>query len=53
MTAAAGRHKTDTWVNFIANQMDTRYKNAKKVTWVMDNFSTHKKENFYKIFPHK
>lgn len=44
-------HKTDTWVNFIANQMDTRYKDAKKVTWVMDNFTTHKKENFYKIFP--
>ena len=30
--------------------MDTTYKMAKKVTWVMDNFSTHKLENFYKIF---
>lgn len=44
-------HKTDTWVNFMAHSMDNRYKNAKKVTWVMDNFTTHRKENFYKIFP--
>lgn len=44
-------HKTDTWVKFIANLMDTVYKYAKKVTWVMDNFSTHKVENFYKIYP--
>lgn len=43
-------HKTDTWAKFIANLMDNRYKNAKKVTWVMDNFTTHRKENFYKIF---
>lgn len=44
-------HKAETWVNFIASQMDTRYKDAKIVTWVMDNFSTHKPENFYKMFP--
>ena len=43
-------HKTDTWVKFIALMMDTAYKMATKVTWVMDNFSTHKLENFYKIF---
>ena len=43
-------HKTDTWVKFIAHQMDTTYRKANKVTWVMDNFSTHKAENFYKIF---
>lgn len=44
-------HKTDTWINFMAHSMDNRYKNAKKVTWVMDNLTTHRKENFYKIFP--
>lgn len=35
-------HKSATWVKFIARQMDTVYKDAVKVTWVMDNFSTHK-----------
>lgn len=44
-------HTTTTWVNFMASQMDTQYKEAKKVTWVMDNFVTHKPENFYKVFP--
>lgn len=44
-------HKTETWVKFIALMMDTVYKMAIKVTWVMDNFSTHKLENFYKVFP--
>ena len=44
-------HKAITWVNFMASQMDGRYKDAKKVRWVMDNFSTHKPENFYKVFP--
>lgn len=44
-------HKSETWVKFIASMMDTVYKMAKKVSWVMDNFSTHKLENFYKIFP--
>ena len=34
-------HKSGTWVKFIARLMDTIYKDAKKVTWVMDNFSTH------------
>ena len=43
-------HKTEAWVHFIANQMDTTYKNATKVTWVMDNLSTHKDANFYKWF---
>lgn len=43
-------HKTDTWVKFIANLMDTRYKKAVVVSWVMDNFCTHKVENFYKIY---
>jgi hypothetical protein len=46
-------HKADTWVAFIALMMDTVYKMAIKVTWVMDNFSTHKLENFYKVFPPK
>ena len=34
-------HQSGTWVKFIARLMDTKYKDAKKVTWVMDNFSTH------------
>lgn len=44
-------HKSDTWVKFIANLMDTVYKYAEKVTWVMDNLATHKVENFYKVYP--
>ena len=44
-------HKADTWVHFLASQMDNRYKDAKVVSWVMDNLSTHRPENFYKIFP--
>ena len=43
-------HKSNTWVHFIANLMDTVYKNATKVTWIMDNFSTHKLCFFYQYF---
>jgi DDE superfamily endonuclease len=43
-------HKSATWVQFIANLMDTVYKNATKVTWVMDNFGTHKLSFFYEHF---
>jgi len=43
-------HKAETWVKFIARLMDTVYKNAKKVRWVMDNFSTHKLYFFYDYF---
>jgi DDE superfamily endonuclease len=43
-------HKAATWILFIANLMDTVYKNATKVTWVMDNFSTHKLSFFYEYF---
>lgn len=43
-------HKASTWVDFIARQMDTRYKDVEKVTWVMDNLSTHKDYNFYNFF---
>ena len=43
-------HKSGTWVKFIARLMDTKYKDAKKVTWVMDNFSTHKLSFFYEHF---
>lgn len=44
-------HKSGTWVKFVARLMDTRYKDAKKVTWVMDNLSTHKLSFFYEHFP--
>ena len=44
-------HNSATWVKFIANLMDTAYKNATKVTWVMDNLSTHKLSFFYEYFP--
>lgn len=44
-------HKTATWVHFIARLMDTTYRRAKKVRWVMDNFSTHKLSHFYTHFP--
>lgn len=43
-------HKSATWVKFISNLMDTIYKDAIKVTWVMDNFSTHKLSFFYEYF---
>ena len=43
-------HKAGTWVKFIARLMDTRYKDAKKVTWVMDNLSTPKLSFFYEHF---
>ena len=35
---------------FIARLMDTKYKEAKKVTFVMDNLSTHKLSFFYEHF---
>lgn len=43
-------HKAETWVKFMARMMDTVYKDATKVTWVMDNFSTHKAYFFYDYF---
>ena len=43
-------HKASTWVLFITNLMDTVYKDAIKVTWVMDNFCTHKLSFFYEYF---
>ena len=44
-------HKAETWVRFVARLMDTTYRDAKKVRWVMDNLSTHKTSNFYAHFP--
>ena len=43
-------HKAKTWVHFIADLLDTRYKDATAVTWVMDNLTTHRIENFYNYF---
>lgn len=43
-------HKSVTWVKFIAHLMDTKYKEATLVTWVMDNFTTHRIEHFYNYF---
>lgn len=44
-------HKSGTWVKFIAKLMDTGYKKAQKVTFVMDNLSIHKLSFFYEHFP--
>ena len=44
-------HKVATWVQFVARLMDTTYCQAKKVRWVMDNLSTHKRSFFYAHFP--
>ncbi len=44
-------HKSGTWVKFIAKLLDTKYTEAKKVTFVMDNLSTHKLSFFYEHFP--
>jgi hypothetical protein len=43
-------HKAATWVQFVARQMDTTCREAKKVHWVMDNLSTHKLSFFYAHF---
>jgi len=44
-------HKAATWVQVVAQLMDTTYRAAKKVRWVMDNFATHKLSFFYAHFP--
>lgn len=44
-------HKSATWVKFMAHLMDTVYQTATKVTWIMDNLSTHKVCFFYEHFP--
>lgn len=44
-------HKGDTWahrIGYIAEQM---YPNAKKITLIEDNLSSHKKYNLYNVFP--
>lgn len=50
LTAEAD-HTATTWVKFVAQLMDTVYAEATKVTWVLDNFSTHKLSFFYAVFP--
>ncbi len=44
-------HKAATWVQFVARLLDTTYRDARKVRWVMDNLSTHRISNFYAHFP--
>ena len=44
-------HCAVTWVHFLAGLLDTTYRTAKKVRWVMDNLSTHKPHFFYACFP--
>lgn len=44
-------HSAATWVRFVARLMDTTYRTAKKVRWVMDNLATHKACFFYDHFP--
>ena len=44
-------HKSETWVKFMARLMDSKYKDAKKETWVMNNVSTQKLSFFYEYFP--
>jgi len=44
-------HKAATWVQVVATLMDTTYRTATKVRWVMDNLSTHKPHFFYAHFP--
>jgi hypothetical protein len=44
-------HKAATWVQFVARQLDTTSRDAKKVHGVMDNLSTHKLSFFYAHFP--
>lgn len=44
-------HKAATWVQVVAQLMDTTYRAATKVRWVMDNLSTHKPCVFYAHFP--
>ena len=44
-------HSAATWVRFVARLLDTTYRTAKKVRWVMDNLATHKVSFFYDHFP--
>ena len=44
-------HSAATWVRFVARLLDTTYRTAKKVRWVMDNLGTHKVSFFYDHFP--
>jgi DDE superfamily endonuclease len=49
-------HNSATWVKFVAHLMDSVYKDAIKVSWVMvswvmDNLTTHKLSFFYQYFP--
>lgn len=43
-------HKGNTWANRIAYIAEQMYPNAKKITLVEDNLSSHKKYNLYNIF---
>ena len=44
-------HKAATWVRLVANLMDTTYRTAIKVRWVIDNLSTHKLHFSCAYFP--
>jgi DDE superfamily endonuclease len=43
-------HKGNTWANRIAYIAEQMYPNAKKITLVEDNLSSHKKYNLYNVF---
>jgi transposase len=43
-------HKGVTWAKTIAYIVEEMYPNAKKITLVMDNLSSHKKHNLYSVF---
>ena len=50
ITKVTGTKKKQDWASFIMEIADNHYKNAKKITLVMDNFNTHKAGSFYETF---
>lgn len=44
------RKTKNDWAKFIRNIADVWYKDAKKITLVMDNLSTHTAAAFYEVF---
>lgn len=44
-------HKGNTWANRIGYIAEQMYPDAKKITVIEDNLSSHKKHNLYNVFP--
>ena len=52
LVKVTGRKKKKDWAQFM-QEIAEQYKEAKKITIVMDNYATHKAGSFYEAFPPK